>query len=349
MKRLASIVLVAALSVCPAGCGVGTNSLIFTTKTNVGLDIDTTPPTAQLSIGRSEAVFAPAFEGGQTPPVMASFRYEGEGIFSPRLATTFSAGDAAVTMAELFAAPTPPDKADDRKNRDSALRLSAKPVPDGGRGSALFEPGRVAPLIFGTDTSFGLKVAWSGLTASAPDALRLGFNRKELAWAPVTYHEEVGEDGTPLHVVKAPSLLATVDFNAEAGSLPGTKPAYLQYFATGAAATSLAQEQEVRRAMLTRLDPEAARSFAHYSEEGACKERLRAWLEAGDVPEGTGDASAREAEAERRSEALRRALEAEGILPEGGFPVVVWLNTASEAQRCAVIARHGAAMGMTGE
>ena len=47
-----------------------------------------------------------------------------------------------------------------------SLSLSAKPEPSG-QDKQLFKPGDVRPLLFGTDTSLGIKVAWSGLTAGA--------------------------------------------------------------------------------------------------------------------------------------------------------------------------------------
>ncbi|MFY4729844.1 hypothetical protein, partial [Nitrospira sp. BLG_2] len=50
------------------GCGLGFNSLIFATKTNYGVDIDATPPAAEISIARHEGVIEPIFEDGKTLP-----------------------------------------------------------------------------------------------------------------------------------------------------------------------------------------------------------------------------------------------------------------------------------------
>ena len=38
---------------------------------------------------------------------------------------------------------------------------------------------------FATDTSFGLKVGWDGTSGPYPDTLKLGYNRKELAYPPI--------------------------------------------------------------------------------------------------------------------------------------------------------------------
>lgn len=268
------------------GCGVGYNSMVFATKTNAGLDLDTTPPTAQVSVGRSEAVFAPSFERGKTPPVMASFRFGGDGLFSPYLGSAFAAGSAAVAMAKLWD-DDGPQTADQKDpfEYESTLVLSAKPDPEGD-DKDLPDAGDVRPLIFGTDTSFGVKVAWSGLTASLPDTLRVGYHRKELAFAPTTYaSSREGEDGTVEegHFVDVPSLLATVDTRVDAYSPTSSGWQYLQYFATGDAATHLAMERDVRAAMKPRFDPQAAERaegtgfVAPGTDDSA--DRLRAWLD----------------------------------------------------------------------
>src|ERR1051326_8096735 len=70
-RRMKSAVLFAPL-VLFSGC-VGYNTTLFMTKSNAGLDLDAKPPTAEINISRKEGVIAPSFEGGQTPPVMASF------------------------------------------------------------------------------------------------------------------------------------------------------------------------------------------------------------------------------------------------------------------------------------
>ena len=87
------------------GCA-GYNHTLFMTKSNVGLDFDSKPPTLEITVSRKEAVIAPTFEGGQTPPVMASFKPRagagsGFGNFFLGVDQTFTGGDAAVAMASL--------------------------------------------------------------------------------------------------------------------------------------------------------------------------------------------------------------------------------------------------------
>ena len=242
-----------------AGC-VGYNSLLFITKSNVGIDIDTKPPTAEISIARREGVIAPAFEKGQTPPVMASFRVGTKGLIGlfARVSSTFTGGDAAKTMSKLFGDP------DALEGQDSTLCLKKEPVP---KFLGLFKisfprEGGVEPFVFGTDTSLGLKVARSGLTAQYPDTVKFGFNRKEFAFAPVFGSEEAsetdcGETGGK-YSVKVPSFVATVDSYVDVKDPTGSTTGWLQYFATGTAATNLALRKDVRKVMLERLDPEGA-------------------------------------------------------------------------------------------
>jgi hypothetical protein len=180
-------------SITLAGCAIGYNSVLFITKSNVGIDIDAKPPTAEVSIARREGVIAPTFEKGQTPPVMASFRVNTKGLISifANVSSTFAGGDAAATMSDLFS-----DDYDrgTTVSQDSTLCLKQKPAPKVvGYGISFPGQGEVKPFAFGTDTSLGLKIAWSGLTAQFPDTVKLGYNRKEFAFA-----EFVNNFGTPL-------------------------------------------------------------------------------------------------------------------------------------------------------
>lgn len=265
------------------GCGIGYNRMLFITKTNVGFEIDSKPPSLQLAINRLEGVFAPQFEGGKKLPVMSSFKFGSDAAFSPYAGSAFATGDAAVVLASLYADPTPSGDWNERrhliieeKKVDSSLTLNKKPIIKKSWLSwlaTLFEPGGfqesdVRPVFFGTDTSLGIKVAWSGLSSYIPDTARLGYARKELAWVPITMEEKV-EASQTLYRVKTSSLLATLDFGMKQPTLEKGQPSaplnYVQYFATGDAATLLSLQQTVRQAMLTRLDPNAknlAKEFA---------------------------------------------------------------------------------------
>jgi len=261
-----------------AGC-VGSNTALFMTKSNAGLDLDMKPPTAEINISRKEGVVEPSFEGGQTPPVLASFStkigHDKMDSFFFGVDQTFAGGDAALTMAKLY------DKPDDfagidKENGtdehpkltnafDSKLTLSEPPKANAKEGFlgwrkklfGLAKPGEVRPFFFGTDTQFGLKVGWNGVGGPYPDTVKVGFNRKELAIAPVTINDQ--------NEVKIPSFLATVDSKAKGAITPGTNSLgvkqdvnWLQYFATGQSADYLARQHAVRKAMLDRADPKAA-------------------------------------------------------------------------------------------
>src|SRR5271154_7636493 len=48
-----------------AGCAVGYNTTVFSTKSNFGVNIESTPkPTAEISLSRLEGAITPALEGG---------------------------------------------------------------------------------------------------------------------------------------------------------------------------------------------------------------------------------------------------------------------------------------------
>jgi len=254
MKRTRLPFTAGALASFLCGCA-GYNHTLFMTKSNVGLDFDSKPPTLEISISRKEAVIAPSFEGGQTPPVMASFKpHAGSGnafgSFFLGVDQTFAGGDAAMAMAMLYNKPT----ATDPTPYDSTIPLTAAPdycdwfrkIPGAGA---------TRPFIFGTDTSFGLKAAWSGAGGQIPDTVRLGFNRKEFAWAPLSATPASNARGNTAVNVKMPAFLATIESRQNLAVNGATRVQGLQYFATGKSATHLAMQADVRKAMHARLDP----------------------------------------------------------------------------------------------
>ena len=272
------------------GCGIGYNKTLFITKSNVGLDASVAPkPTFDVAISRFEGVISPGFEKGKKLPVLAGFRFENEDRTSPAVGSTYATGDAAIAMAALYGDATDGNNAKDRVDivnngikYDSSLKLGTnKPVIKKGLLETLF-PGIfhpqefqttfVEPVIFGTDTSLGLKIAWSTAPAPPapfPDSVKFGYNRTEIGLAPVTMNENDGKFN-----MKMASLLATVDTGVaidETGEEVNLE--HIQYFATGKAATLLALQEKVRKAMLERLDPSAKFYAGKFAE--AIKGRSR--------------------------------------------------------------------------
>lgn len=242
------------------GCVAGYNSALFATRSNIGFDADTTPPNLEIAISRYEGVLEPTFEHGQTVPVVASLSTASIGLvnFFWGVKSVFATGEAAFTMSHLYAAPTPPQ---DEKIAYKKVTLSQKPIPTVfGATVDYVEPGDARPVVFGTDTTLGIKIRWSGTTAQYPSSINIGFKRKEGAFAPIAVGQALVPDPyDPQKKIEGyeadvPSLLATLDTDVTA---PGTTATfnYVQYFATGCAANALARQKEVRLAMLKRADP----------------------------------------------------------------------------------------------
>ncbi len=256
-----SISLIVVLGYLLSGCAIGYNSILFVTKSNVGVDVDTHPPTADIGIKRLEGTISPVFEGGKTPPVLSSFRPESSGLFSGNVSQTFATGDAAHTMAILFASENPCPSfiiKDNYNNCIDALssKIEVKEEPELAIGS--LQKNNVRPVFFGTSTGVGMGVVWTGMNSVFPDQFHFGYKRKEIAIAPVARFDEVstvGAEEVTKRYVGAPSLIATIDSEFKAGSPAETNLKWIQYFATGKAATALALQRDVRTAMLRRLDP----------------------------------------------------------------------------------------------
>ncbi len=265
-----TVVVLAAATIF-AGCAVGYNQTVFVTKTNLGFEVSNTPPTFELALSRVEGVIGPQFENGQTLPVMASFKFRTSGAFSPAVGSAFATGDAATTMSALYGDPTPSGDWQTRGSvvkdgtlpTDSTLVLNNEPtLPEFSVFKPTFQKTDVRPVFFGTDTSLGVKVAWSGMTGTFPDTARFGYNRKELAFVPIAMSERTtatsgGQTGKS-YDMKISSLMATIDSGVtdiRAEGAPEFGYRHIQYFATGNAATLLSMQQDVRMAMLARLDP----------------------------------------------------------------------------------------------
>jgi hypothetical protein len=264
MRKIKKAVFLLAMPFLFQGC-VGYDRALFVTKTNVGIDIDTAPPTADINFGRKEIVIEPTFANGETPPVLGSFAMDSKGMFA-KVSSTFSGGDAAVTMATLYSdetvRTTDANYAALQSDFDSTIKLNEKPdsIKLNLTGSKrkfveLNTADNTKPFYFATDTSLGLKASWNGTAGAMPSAFKLGYNRKEFALAPVFGQTNVS-DGK--YDVKMPSFLATIDTQAGASTITNTGLGIVQYFATGKAADRMALRQPVRLAMAKRLDPAAA-------------------------------------------------------------------------------------------
>lgn len=274
LRTALAIGIVAGLS----GCGVGYNRVLFVTKSNLGIDFDSQPPTADFAVGRVEGVIEPSFEGGKSLPVLASFRPESRGIFAGDVAQTFATGDAAQAMATLYGTKDPacltavnnPDQCYTQNGGLSGtVTLDNEPVlPE----KQPLQKKDVRPVFFGTSTAFGMRVTWSGMGAGYPDGFHLGYRRKEFALAPVSQRQVIVSGRDPKYEVGVPSLLATIDISAEATTPEKTSLKWLQYFATGKPASTLALRQDVRRAMLRRMDP----SFPPFLQAGLNPAKRRA-------------------------------------------------------------------------
>lgn len=258
--------MILTLSILVSGCA-GHDRVLFATKTNVGLDVDSTPPTAEITISRREIAIQPTYHDTEDKPselalpLIAAFGFQGK-FYSPKISAQFAGGDAAVYITKM----------DESKNSgkdkiNSAVCLDDIPekpfvLLDWIFGTSDAEP---KPFYFATDTSFGLKVAWSGTAGAVPDTMKLGYNRKEFAYAP-TFVETGCSNGEDTDwdnkrqrwQVRVPSFYASIDngYTLEDGANSSIK--HVQFFATGVAATQFAKRPSVRKIAFQNMAPDAA-------------------------------------------------------------------------------------------
>jgi hypothetical protein len=234
-----------------AACG--TQNAVFITKTSISvLDVDATPSSASIAHDRTEGYFGPRFEDGSVYPVTGYFNTTGAGL-TRKVKQVFAGGEAATVVLGANVNSRPPKPCNDDRN----------------------EP----PLLFATGTTIGIKVGFVE-GAPLPNSFVFGYRRKEAATVPVS---------KDCH----PSVLATLDSEGSARTEtngPKLKGNAGQYFATGAAATLLAQDRGIRN-MFKEEAQRAIGAAEAFNEREAAQLRLTlAAVEcAARVPDGRFD------------------------------------------------------------
>jgi hypothetical protein len=242
------------------GCTPGYNSVLFATRSNLGFDAETTPPNLEIAFSRCEAVLEPTFEGGKTMPVLANFSSASGGLMNifSGVNSTFATGKAADIMSYLYLDDMPPRVVGTRYVYPyEPVTLTTMPTPKRvpfGMKVNYIKPGDVKPVVFGTDTTLGMRLKWSGMTAQYPSSFNIGFKRKEATFAPIAIWDYDPANPQKRYAADVTSLLATIDTNAAATGMNASLR-HVQYFATGCAADYLALRKEVRDALRFRVLP----------------------------------------------------------------------------------------------
>ncbi|OAI03759.1 hypothetical protein [Methylomonas methanica] len=264
--KLIKLVTIYFIMSAVSGCGIGQKKLLFVSKTNVGVDIDADRLTAQINIDREEAAIGPTFEGGKHVPLVAGFTNESRFLGGFGVSTIFAGG----TAAEAFSTKWQSDGTNcgtEPNDENTAIKLTEMPKFKKGpfrkfwdlitsaetdEFTSLPGPGDVKPFIFSTDSSLGLKVAWSpsSATSGIPDKIQIGFNREELALAPlmVTNINDQAEIKNGFkYKVSSPSFLASLVSDTSFSDLKDSKLAWVQTFAVGTTATHIACDSAIRK------------------------------------------------------------------------------------------------------
>ena len=216
------------------GC---TDHALFVTETSAGVNFDSKPPTASIGIDRVEGWIGPREAAGGVPPAIAAIQSDGK-IFGASVRQLYATGAAAETV-------------------------SAKPGKSGGTDPAL--SGDRSMMFFGTSTSIGLKVGFTG-DAPVPDSFVFGYKRKEMSYIPL------GKDTSNNDVY--PAVLASIDTTADASvSSAGSPSAELtdrQFFATGTVANNLAARDEIR----SQFDARESEALKAYQQQAQATVKL---------------------------------------------------------------------------
>ena len=247
-----------------SGCGVGLNSVLFVTKTQVAVDADTEPPSLDIGYAREEFVLAPVFKDGKVLPVLTTVATE-TGAFSLGSSHSFATGDAALVLADALTDPndyqfspsipaTPPSHPARvlRPSMNSTIQTNADDRVPHGFWNSLWSffccSSERQRYFFGTDTNLGLHVEWGG--SEVPRSVAIGFKRKELAYVPLIESEKPATSTVPAtREVTLASLIATANVQVNVTTQEKSGLGVAQTFATGSAATLLASHPGVREVL----------------------------------------------------------------------------------------------------
>ncbi|MBC7905236.1 MAG: hypothetical protein H7Y60_00615 [Rhodospirillaceae bacterium] len=205
-----TFLIIAAIAGAVTGCA-DSDSVLFVTKSSIGIDFDSQPPGASIAYDRVEGFFGPRYDNGAVPPVVASIATGGS-LFDPEVRQVYATGKAAEIV------------------QDGAQPGQSLPLA-GGRKM----------MFFGTSTTAGLKI---GFTTGYPDSFSFGYKRKEASYIPLG----TTKDASGNQVDAYPSVLASLDTRVQSKDVQSTSMLTRQYFATGSAAEMLATKKEVKKA-----------------------------------------------------------------------------------------------------
>lgn len=190
------------------------DSVLFVTKTSLGIDVDSKPPSASIAYDRVEGFLGPRYDNGGVPPVVGRLQTDGA-VFNPRVRQLYATGSAAALVADQNASAGPTEL----------------------KGKKMF-------MFFGTTTSTGLKVTFMG---QYPDSFHIGYRRKEFSFIPLGHTKNSAGEDVDIY----PSVLATLDNRLQVGTNPVSGPTsglqVGQLFATGVAADEYARSDVVRQ------------------------------------------------------------------------------------------------------
>jgi len=211
-----------AAALCVWGCATPVDTVIFVTKTSIGIDGDTTPPTASVAYDRTEGYIAPRYPNGEVPPVVASLQGD-LGIFVPQISQTYATGAAAILLA-------------------TANVAAASSCPQGSMTLDGNNPSESKKtMFFGTGTTFGLKLGFS--PTGGPESIVFGYKRKEASVIPIgtSTHQT-----TKVTTDSYPSVIASINVRVQSATQASSDVSISDFFATGKAAECLATNADVR-------------------------------------------------------------------------------------------------------
>lgn len=138
-----------------SGCATAPDTVVFITKTSLGIDVESTPPGASIAYDRTEGYIGPRYDNGTVPAIAASFSTNGK-LLDRQIKQVYATGRAAKLATGVQGGTTPTETfSGDKKT-----------------------------MFFGTSTVLGTRMSFA--PTGLVDSFVLGYKRRELSVIPIT-------------------------------------------------------------------------------------------------------------------------------------------------------------------
>ncbi|MBI3447039.1 MAG: hypothetical protein HY055_17145 [Magnetospirillum sp.] len=224
MKSVPAVALALGLCACSSP-----DHVLFVTSTNRGINVDTSTQTASIGYDRTEGFIGPAYPETGAIPEVTALVYSNAQFFAPQAAQIYATGEAASDFATTLG------QVNFNAGQTAACAAPVATSPIAALPTVSMK-GQRRIMVFGTTSTIGFKLGFSGASAAVavPESIVFGYKRREMSVLPL--NSELANEQQDHYG----SVMASVNLDSGGATLSTESIKLSQFFATGSAARTLA-------------------------------------------------------------------------------------------------------------